>query len=108
MSTCSRDQHHFKPSAVHSALAKDMQAQRKRQWVGGALEKGVLTAGVVGDPPVGRGTPGKALALAPHRHDQLLQADAVHALCQVTVPAAMGGDSVSQWAVQLKQSHSSC
>ena len=46
-----------------------------------------LTAGVMGDPSVGRGTPGEALALAPDCHDELLQADAVHALCQVTVPA---------------------
>ena len=44
------------------------------------------TAGVVGDTPVGGGTPREALTLAPHRHDQLLQTDAVHALCQVTVP----------------------
>ncbi len=40
----------------------------------------------MGDPPVGRGAPGEALALAPDCHDELLQADAVHALCQVTVP----------------------
>ena len=45
-----------------------------------------LTTGVMGDPPVGRGTPGEALALAPDCHDELLQADAVHALRQVTVP----------------------
>ena len=40
----------------------------------------------MGDPPIGRGTPGEALALAPDCHDELLQSDAVHAFCQVTVP----------------------
>lgn len=48
--------------------------------------RGALTARVVSDPPVGGGTPGEALALAPDCHDELLQADAVHALRQVTVP----------------------
>ena len=41
-----------------------------------------------GDPPVGGGAAGEALALAPHRHDQLLHADGVHAVRQVLVPAS--------------------
>lgn len=40
----------------------------------------------MGDPPIGRGTPGEALALAPDCHDEFLQTNAVHTLCQVTVP----------------------
>lgn len=47
---------------------------------------GRLTAGVMGDTPIGRGTPGETPALASDCHDDLLQADAVHALCQVAVP----------------------
>ena len=42
---------------------------------------------MVGDPSVGGGTPGEALGLASDCHDELLQADAVHALRQITVPA---------------------
>ena len=53
----------------------------------GGRGEGRLTAGVVSDPAIGRGTPGEALALAPDCHDELFQADAVHALCQVAVPA---------------------
>ena len=43
----------------------------------------------MGDTPVGRGTPGEAPALASDCHDDLLQADAVHALCQVAVPVCI-------------------
>ena len=46
-----------------------------------------LTTGVVGDPPVGGGTPGEALGLASDCHDELLQADTCHALRQITVSA---------------------
>ena len=45
-----------------------------------------MTAGVMGDTPIGRGTPRETPALASDCHDDLLQADAVHALCQVAVP----------------------
>lgn len=34
----------------------------------------------------------EALTLATDRHDELLQADAVHALCQVRIPAVIGYD----------------
>lgn len=42
---------------------------------------------MVGDAAKGGGAAAEALALAPHRHNELLQADAVHALRQVRVPA---------------------
>ncbi len=57
----------------------------------------------MGDPPVGRGTPGEALALAPDCHDQLLQADAVHALCQVTVPITQNQSFVMMLEINLKE-----
>ena len=59
----------------------------------GTATKG-LTAGVVGDPLVGGGTPREALALAPHCHDQLLKTDAVHQLSQVIVSAPCNAASV--------------
>lgn len=46
-----------------------------------------LTAGVVSHAAVGGGASGEALALPPHCHDELLQADAVHTGRQVRVPA---------------------
>jgi hypothetical protein len=52
---------------------------------------------VVGDAAEGGGAPGEALGLAPHRHDQLLQADAVHALSQVRVPALKSGVWFNNW-----------
>ena len=62
-----------------------MPAKQKTRVCRGCV--GGPTAGVVGDPSVGGGTPREAPALPPDCHDHLLQADAVHALCQIAVPA---------------------
>ena len=54
------------------------------------------TGGVVRDAAEGRRAAREALALAPHRHDQLLQRDAVQARGQVCVPARIQAAGASQ------------
>ena len=75
----------WNPIGGHHVSSKSTVRQRHRFRHGSCARR--RTGGVARDAAEGGRAAREALALAPHRHDQLLQRDAVQARGQVRVPA---------------------